>query len=105
MAEDGCGFRKERRHDRDRYPRTVRGHQICAEGTACFSWRVNPRPPLKSDSIMVVVRGAPRQSLNLRVSPELKQQVEEYAQVKGVSINAAAILLLAEGIRAERRKR
>jgi hypothetical protein len=31
--------------------------------------------------------------------------VEEYAQVKGVSVNVAAILLLDEGIRAERRKR
>lgn len=53
---------------------------------------------------MVVVRGAHRESLNLRVPPELKAQVEKYAEVKGVSINAAAILLLAEGIRAERRR-
>lgn len=53
---------------------------------------------------MVVVRGAPRESLNLRVPPELKQQVEEYAEVKGVSTNAAAILLLAEGLRVERRR-
>ena len=54
---------------------------------------------------MVVVRGAPRESLNLRVPLELKQHVEEYAQMKGVSINAAAILLLGEGIRAERRRK
>ncbi len=56
-------------------------------------------------SMLVVVRGAPRESLNLRVPPELKQQVDEYAEVKGVSINTAAILLLAEGLRVERRKR
>lgn len=54
---------------------------------------------------MVVIRGQQRVSLNLRVPPELKQQVEEYAEVKGVSINAAATLLLAEGLRSERRKR
>jgi predicted HicB family RNase H-like nuclease len=54
---------------------------------------------------LVVVRGAVRESLNLRVPPELKRQVEEYAKVKGVSVNAAATLLLAEGIRAEGRRR
>ena len=54
---------------------------------------------------MVVIRGAPRESLNLRVSPELKRQVEEYAKLKGISINAAAILLLDAGVRAERRRR
>lgn len=54
---------------------------------------------------MVVVIGAPRESLNLRVPPELKTEVEAYAQVKGVSVNAAAILLLGEGLRAERRRR
>jgi hypothetical protein len=78
---------------------------MCAEGTACFGGRVNPRPLLSSGSIMVVVRGAVRESLNLRVPPELKRRVEEYAQAKGVSVNAAGILLLAEGLRAERRKR
>ncbi|GHH62613.1 hypothetical protein GCM10017673_02140 [Streptosporangium violaceochromogenes] len=54
---------------------------------------------------MVVVRGAPRESLNLRVSPELKRKIEEYAARTGISINAAACVLLAEGLRAERRKR
>lgn len=44
-------------------------------------------------------------SLNLRVAPEIKQQVEEYAQRAGISINAAASVLLAEALRAERRKR
>lgn len=81
------------------------GHQIRAEGTACFSWRVNSRSPLSRGSILVVVKGAPRESLNLRVPPELKAEVEAYAEVKGVSINAAAILLLAEGLRVERRRR
>ena len=46
-----------------------------------------------------------RESLNLRVPPGLKRSVEEYAQLKGVSVNAAAILLLTEGIRAERRRK
>jgi predicted HicB family RNase H-like nuclease len=54
---------------------------------------------------LVVVRGAPRESLNLRVSPELKRQIEEYAAQTGISINAAACVLLAEGLRAGRRKR
>lgn len=60
---------------------------------------------LRSGSILVVVRGEERQSLNLRVPTALKRQVEEYAQLKGVSINAAAILLLGEGIRAEQRRK
>jgi len=83
-------------------------HRYRAEGTACFSWQVNPRslpPAVECGSILVVVRGAPRESLNLRVPPELKQQVDEHAEVKGVSINAAAILLLAEGLRVERRRK
>jgi predicted HicB family RNase H-like nuclease len=54
--------------------------------------------------MMVVARGDPRVSLNLRVSPEIKRQVEEYAQRAGISINAAASVLLAEGLRAERRR-
>lgn len=54
---------------------------------------------------MVVVRGAPRESLNLRVPPELKRQIEEHAAQSGVSINAAACLLLAEGLRTEERRR
>jgi predicted HicB family RNase H-like nuclease len=43
-------------------------------------------------------------SLNLRVPPELKRQVAEYAQRTGISINAAACVLLADGLRAERRR-
>jgi len=54
--------------------------------------------------MMVVVRGEPRESLNLRVAPELKRQVEEYAQRTGISLNAAACVLLAEALRAERRR-
>ncbi|MGJ6963204.1 toxin-antitoxin system HicB family antitoxin [Streptosporangium sp. G11] len=50
------------------------------------------------------MRGALRESLNLRVSPEVKRQIEQYAARTGISINAAAVLL-AEGLRAERRKR
>jgi len=52
-----------------------------------------------------VVRGAHRESLNLRVPPELKRQIEEYAAQAGISINAAACVLLAEGLRTERRRR
>ncbi|MFI7073561.1 hypothetical protein [Micromonospora sediminicola] len=52
-----------------------------------------------------MVRGEPKASLNLRVSPELKRQIEEYAARAGLSITAAAVVLLAEGLRAERRKR
>jgi predicted HicB family RNase H-like nuclease len=54
---------------------------------------------------MVVTKGAPRESLNLRVSPELKRQVEAYAATTGISVNAAASVLLAEALRTERRKR
>jgi hypothetical protein len=39
---------------------------------------------------------AARESLNLRVSPELKRQVEGYAEFKGISVNAAAIRLLTD---------
>jgi len=59
----------------------------------------------QNGSIMVVIAGAPRESLNLRVPPELKQKIEAYAQAAGVSINAAACLLLAEALRIEGRKR
>jgi predicted HicB family RNase H-like nuclease len=53
---------------------------------------------------LVVARGDRRESLNLRVPPELKRQVEEFADAAGISINAAACILLAEGLRAERRR-
>lgn len=43
--------------------------------------------------------------MNLRVGSEVKRQVVEYAQKAGLSINAAAIVLLIEGLRAERGKR
>lgn len=48
-------------------------------------------------SIMVVIRGAPKESLNLRVSPETKRTVEAYAEEIGLSINAAAIVLINKG--------
>lgn len=56
-------------------------------------------------SILVVTRGAPRDSLNLRVPSDLKRQIEENAAQSGISINAAACLLLLEGLRAEERRR
>ena len=54
-------------------------------------------------SIMVVAKEL-RESLNLRVPPTLKRQVEEYAERAGISLNAAACVLLAEGLRADRRR-
>jgi hypothetical protein len=45
-----------------------------------------------------------KESLNLRVAPALKRQVEEYARRLGISVTAAASVLLADGLRAERRK-
>lgn len=39
-----------------------------------------------------------REALNLRVMPEMKQQVEQYADAHGVPINAAAIMLLVAGL-------
>jgi predicted HicB family RNase H-like nuclease len=51
-----------------------------------------------------MVRDVPRESLNLRVPPDLKRQIEVYAQRIGISVNAAACVLLAEGLRAERRR-
>jgi len=53
---------------------------------------------------LIVIRGEARESLNLRVPPGLKRQVEEWARQAGVSVNAAATLLLAEGLRADRRR-
>jgi predicted HicB family RNase H-like nuclease len=45
-----------------------------------------------------------RESLNLRVPPDLKRQVEEYAARLGISVNAAACVLVTEGLRAEKRR-
>lgn len=50
---------------------------------------------------MVVPRGEPTESLNLRVSPDLKRRVVAYAFRMGVSINAAACVLLARAVAAE----
>lgn len=47
---------------------------------------------------MVVTRGAPRESLNLRVPPDLKRRVVEYATHTGISINSAAVVLLGEAL-------
>jgi predicted HicB family RNase H-like nuclease len=51
----------------------------------------------------VVVTEA-RESLNLRVPPEVKRQVEAYAKQLGISVNAAASILLVEGFRAEQKR-
>ncbi|MET9916811.1 toxin-antitoxin system HicB family antitoxin [Streptomyces sp. NPDC006435] len=52
-----------------------------------------------------MARGDRRESLNLRVPPDLKRQVEEYADAAGISINAASCILLAEALRMERRRK
>lgn len=41
----------------------------------------------------------------MRVPPELKRQIEAYAERVGISINAAACVLLAEGLRIEGRRK
>lgn len=51
-----------------------------------------------------MARGEPRESLNLRVPPDLKRRVEAYADANGVSINAAACVLLTKGLSSERRR-
>lgn len=40
----------------------------------------------------------------LRLPAELKQRVEEYARELGISNNAAAVTLIAEGLRSTRRR-
>lgn len=49
-------------------------------------------------------RKAVRESLNLRGPGDLKRRVEAYAKRTGISVNAAACMLLAAGLRAERRR-
>jgi hypothetical protein len=46
-----------------------------------------------------------REHLHLRVSPDIKRQVQDYAAQLGIPTNTAAILLIAEALRttAERR--
>lgn len=52
----------------------------------------------------MVVTDRSRESLNLRVPPTLKRQVEAYAKRAGISVNAAVCVLLAEALRMERRR-
>ena len=47
---------------------------------------------------------ADKEDLHLRIQPALKRQVEDYADRAGISVNAAATLLLAAALRAERRR-
>ena len=42
--------------------------------------------------------------LNVRVPPALKQQVEEFAERNGISINAATCVILTSGLRSEKRR-
>lgn len=48
-----------------------------------------------------MTRTSPHDSLNLRVGPELKQRIRDYARVTGITLNAAASVLLDRGLRAE----
>jgi hypothetical protein len=41
----------------------------------------------------------PRERLQLRVSPDLERQVEDYGRRTGMNLNSAAIALLVEGLR------
>lgn len=50
-----------------------------------------------------MTRGQARESLNLRVPPGIKRAVEDYAERNGVSINAAASVLLGKALAVERR--
>ena len=59
---------------------------------------------MQSASIVLVIQGQPKESLYLRVPPELKRQVEGYAEARGISVNAAASVLLAEALRAVRER-
>lgn len=45
-----------------------------------------------------------RASLNLRIPPPLKARIEDYAARMGLSLNAAASVLLDRGLRAAQRE-
>lgn len=49
---------------------------------------------------MLAMSKAPRVVLHLRVLPDLKHQVEEFATATGLSINASGVLLLHMGLAA-----
>lgn len=52
--------------------------------------------------MLVMTESPPRESLHLRVVPELKRQIEAYARETGVPTSSAAVFLLMAGIRMER---
>ncbi|MFJ9558322.1 toxin-antitoxin system HicB family antitoxin [Nocardiopsis sp. NPDC101807] len=51
-----------------------------------------------------MAKGESRESLNLRVPSDLKRKVEAHAERMGISINAAACVLLTEALRTERKR-
>ncbi|MFE3327124.1 hypothetical protein [Streptomyces sp. NPDC059176] len=51
-----------------------------------------------------MARGDRRESLNLRVPPDVKRRFEVRAERVDTSINVAVCVLLPEGLRAERRR-
>ena len=42
--------------------------------------------------------------VNTRMDPELKRQLEEYAKRRGMSVNAAVLGFILDGLRAEKRR-
>lgn len=52
-----------------------------------------------------MTRGLPKASLNVKIPADLKRQVDDYADQNGISQAATVTLLLAAGLRADRRKR
>lgn len=50
------------------------------------------------------MNGGQREVLYLRIPEDLKRQVDAYATQRGMPVNAAGIVLLTEGLRAERKR-
>lgn len=66
----------------------------------------HPQECYQSGSVLVVTKKQSREkeSLNLRVPPELKQRVVEYANQNDLSYNKAACILLGKGLQTAARK-
>ena len=48
--------------------------------------------------------GGPRVQVNTRMDPELKRQLEEYAKRRGMSVNAAVLGFIIDGLKADKRR-
>ena len=49
-----------------------------------------------------MAKGDLKEPLNLRLSPNLKRKVEDYAARTGISLNAAASILIDKGLTSEK---